>query len=228
MKRPSNFADWQEANQVRREALIDEYLQYLDKTRVRVRNPTDLADLVARHIEQVEGAPCNKSTLMRNVRYKSKILTYQARHLETGSRSLHSREIADPSANALVTTAKLEAGNLRREVERLNIYINSLEEQLEQYQQKGRRRLSEPAAHKAAPGANRISDYEFKFVRTCQALRALVSHMNLVLEVDTKAQQILDRSKRRNNVIVDNEIAGPFIEWLASVSEEGKVKNGSD
>ncbi|ABF09049.1 hypothetical protein [Cupriavidus metallidurans] len=222
MKKPSSFAAWQEANQVRREAIIEDYLQYLGKTRVRVRNPTDLADLVARHIAQVEDGPCNKSTLMRNFRYKAKILTYQAEHSESGSRSLRPRGVTDPSTNALVTIAKLEAGNLKREVGRLNIYINSLEEQLEQYQQQGRQRLSELVAHKAESGAHRISDYEFKFVRTCQALRALVSHMNLVLEVDTKAQRILDRSKRRNNVIVDNEIAGPFIEWLASVSEEVK------
>ena len=219
LKNPSRFAAWQEANQARREALIDEYLRYLDKTRVRVRNPTDLADLVARHITQVEGAPCNKSTLMRNVRYKAKILTYQAQHMEPGSRSLNHRGISDPGAMALLTTKKLEASNLKREVERLNGYIKTLEEQLEHCRQQGGRPLPELTNTEVEQGGvQRVSDYEFKFIRTCQALRSLVSHMNLVVGVDTNTQQILDKSKRRNNVIVDKDVAGPFVEWLARAS----------
>lgn len=217
MTKPSKFAAWQEANQVRREQLIDEYLLYLSTSRVRPRNATDLADLVAKYIAAEEGAPCNKSTLMRNIRYKAKILTYQAQHLDAESRKQVHHRLGDPASTALLTTKKLEASNLKREVERLNIYIQSMEEELDRLQQRSPRRRSEPAALEGQPGANQISDFEFKFIRTCQALRALLSHMNLVLEVDTKAQQILDKSKRRDNVIVDKEIAGPFIEWLTSI-----------
>ncbi|MFL9905873.1 hypothetical protein [Paraburkholderia sp. RL17-337-BIB-A] len=223
MTKPSRFAVWQEANQTRREAIIDEYLLYLGKTRVKVRNATDLADLTARHIAQVEGAPCNKSTLMRNVRYKSKILTYQKQHLDTGSRLRVGRAITDPGAEALLVTKKLEAGNLKREVERLNIYIESLEEQVEQF--KERKGLQSPerlTGESLPPGQTAMSDYEFKFVRTCQALRAVLSHMSLTLEVDSSAQRILDRSKRRNNVVVDKELAGSFVEWLNSVSKGDK------
>jgi len=217
MKKPSRFAAWQEANQARREGIIDEYLQYLDKTRVKVRNATDLADLVARHITQVEGMPCNKATLMRNVRYKAKILTYQAQHLEPGVRTLEQQGLLDPGSKAVLATSKLEAGNLRREIERLNVYINSLESQLENARSRGGRQLPQDVSNGETVDAAPISDYEFKFIRTCQALRALLSHLNLVLEVDAVSKQILDRSKRRDNVIVDKEIAGPFIEWLAQV-----------
>lgn len=218
MKKPSRFAAWQEANQVRREGIIDEYLQYLDKTRVKVRNATDLADLVARHIAQVEGAPCNKATLMRNVRYKAKILTYQAQHLEPGVRSFERLVSLDPGSKAVLTTSKLEASNLRREIERLNVYIKSLEGQLEHSRIREGRKLPEAPSNGATVDAAHISEYEFKFVRTCQALRALLSHLNLVLEVDTVSKQILDRSKRRDNVIVDKEVAGPFIEWLSAIA----------
>jgi len=217
MKNLSRFAAWQEANQARREVIIDEYLQYLDKTRVKVRNATDLADLVARHIAQVEGAPCNKATLMRNVRYKAKILTYQAQHLEPGVRTLEQQGMLDPGSKAVLATSRLEAGNLRREIDRLNVYIKSLERQLENASSRGGRQVSEADSYGTLVDTAQISDYEFKFICTCQALRALLSHLNLVLEVNTVSKQILDRSKRRDNVIVDKEIAGPFIEWLSLV-----------
>lgn len=216
MAHRNSFAAWQEAKQVRREELVDEYLKYLAQTRVRVRHATDLADLVARHITTVEGTPCNKSTLMRNVRYKAKILTHQAR-LESGSQSLNPRCVKDPIAQALLTSTFLETGNLKREVERLNIYIGTLEGQLEHYNQESTpvRRIvkDDDAAEKFADGA---SDFEFKFIRTCQSLRALLNDMNTILVVDIESAQILDRSKRRNNVVVSTELAGPFIEWLVA------------
>jgi hypothetical protein len=214
-KVPSRFAAWQEANQVRREGIIDEYLAFLAKTRVKVRNPTDLADLVAKHISQVEGEPCNKATLLRNARYKAKILTYQARSL-TGTKTLNSRTVTDPTAKVLITSAQLESGNLKRELERLNIYVTSLEEQVDQLQSHGRKL---PVPVEAADSASQLSDYEFRFVRTCQALRSLLSYLNVVVQVDPNSQRILDRSKRRDNVIVDKEVAGPFFEWLNSQAD---------
>jgi hypothetical protein len=219
MKKPSRFAAWQEAKQNKREVIIDEYLKYLDETRVKVRHATDLADLISRHISQVEGAPCNKSTLMRNVRYKAKILTYQAQHLDIESKLRARHSLADPSANAVLTTKKLEVGNLRREVERLNIYIDSLEEQLEQSKSRKGGIVPVPKMDESQDlNQLPLSDHEFTFVRTCQALRAVLSHMNLVLEVDTKNKRILDRSRRRDNVIVEKELVGPFVDWLKSVS----------
>ncbi|MCC7543960.1 MAG: hypothetical protein IT506_00530 [Aquabacterium sp.] len=212
-KAPSRFAAWQEAKQVRRETIIDDYLGFLAKTRVKVRNPTDLADLVAKHISEVEGEPCNKATLLRNARYKAKILTYQARSLVPGAKALNPRAVTDPTAKVLITSAQLESGNLKRELERLNIYVTSLEEQVDQLQRQGRQLPGPPdSAGSGAP----LSDHEFRFVRTCQALRSLLSHLNMVVQVDTSTQRILDMSKRRDNIIVDKEVAGPFFEWLAS------------
>lgn len=212
-KAPSRFAAWQEANQVRREKIIDEYLGFLAKTRVKVRNPTDLADLVAKHISQVEGEPCNKATLLRNARYKAKILSYQARSLTPGVQALNARTVTDPTAKMLITTAQLESGNLKRELERLNIYVKSLEEQIDQFQIQGRQ-LPSPA--QAKDSKSQLPDFEYRFVRTCQALRSLISHLNMVVQVDPGSQRILDMSKRRDNVIVDKEVAGPFFEWLSS------------
>lgn len=214
MTKISTFSAWQEACQVKREGLIDEYLEVLAKTRVKVRNPTALAELVASHLSKVEGEPCNKATLMRNPRYKAKLLSYHASSLVPGSKGLNQRSVTDPTAKALITTSQLEAGNLKRELERLNIYVTSLEEQLDKAQSK------QPAlpAPSAAEALGQVSDFEFRFIRTCQAMRSLLDHLNVVVQVDTRAQCILDASKRRNNVIVDQALAGPFFDWLASVA----------
>lgn len=209
----NRFSAWQDANQVRRESIIGDYLSFLAKTRVKVRNCTDLADLVARHISQVEGKPCNKSTLLRNVRYKAKLLSYQARCLAPGTNSVNARSVTDGTAKALVTDAQLESGNLRRELERLKIYTTSLEEQLDRLQSQGRIFPIAVAGEKAGPP---LSEYEFRFIRTCQALRSLLSHLNLIVQVDPDNRRILDMSKRRNNVIVGEEAAGPFCDWLES------------
>ncbi|TXI86482.1 MAG: hypothetical protein E6Q40_06365 [Cupriavidus sp.] len=213
-KKKNTFASWQEANQVRRENIIDQYLKVLGKTRVKVRNPTALAELVASHISQAEGEPCNKATLLRNDRYKAKLLSYHAKSLVPGSKALNPRAVTDPTAKALVTSSHLETSNLKRELERLNIYVTSLEQQIDAAQSK-RPLLPAPAAD---PGDSaQVSDFEFRFIRTCQALRSLLDHLNLVVQVDTKAKCILDASKRRNNVIVDQVLAGPFFDWLAGV-----------
>lgn len=214
MTRAANrFAAWQEAKQVSRERIIDSYLTYLAKTKVKVRNPTYLADLVAKHITQVEGKSCNKATLLRNVRYKAKLLSFQAQSMAPGVKALGTRSLADPTARALITSSQLESGNLRRELERLKIYVTSLEKQVDDFKSQGRQ-LPQPS--KSADAPMQMPNFELRFVRTCQALRSLISHLNLIIELDTKGQRILDRSKRRNNVIVEPEVAGPFFEWLVA------------
>lgn len=213
-KSTSRFAAWQEANQARRELIIEDYLNFLTKTRVKVRNPTDLADLVAKHISQVEGKPCNKATLLRNVRYKAKILTFQAKSLTSGTKGLNQRAVTDPTAKALITSAQLESGNYKRELERINIYVASLERQVEQLQSQGRYL---PSQVEAVQSATCVSDVELQFIRTCQALRLILSHFNLIVALDEKNRRILDRSKRRDNIIVDSEVAGPFFDWLSSL-----------
>lgn len=214
----SKFAAWQEANQLRRESVIDEYLGFLAKTKIKVRNLTDLSDLVAKHIAQVEGKPCTKSTLLRNPRYKSKIINFQITSLAPSTKALNSRNIADPTAKMMVTRAQLECGNLKRELERLNMYVRTLEEQLDLFQSQNGRLPGHSDKEVSAP---LITDYEFGFVRTCQALRLLLSHLQLVVNVDISSQRILDLSKRWDNTIVDKEVAGPFFEWL---SKQGTVE----
>lgn len=214
MTKASKFSAWQEANQTRREILISDYLIYLRKTRVRCAFVTDLAALVAKHIEESEGAPCNQSTLLRNPRYKAQLLSYMVRSRSPGSDGIDPSSISDPGAKALLITGKLEASNLRRELDRVNAYVGHLEMQVEEYRVAGKPRVDLPKH--SAEASLQISDYELKFVRTCQVLRTLLDYLQVAVEVDAAQRQILDRSKRRNNVIVGAELAQAFFEWLAS------------
>lgn len=214
-KARNTFEQWQEANQLRRENIIDEYLMVLGKTKVKVKNPTYLAELVARYLTQVEGKPCNKATLLRNDRYKARLLAFQAGSLSPGAKALSARKVTDPTAKALITGAQLESSNLKRELERLNIYVTTLEEQVDQFRSQGRLL---PRPDETTDSLTRVTDHELQFIRTCQALRSVLSHFNLVVEVDAKNNRILDKSRRRDNVIADAETATPFFEWLGRVS----------
>lgn len=215
MKKRNTFAGWQEAEQTGREAIIDEFLVYLKNTRIRAAHPTALADLVARHISTVQGKPCSTSTLMRNIRYKTKILTHQAEQQAPGTKALDRRSVKDPTARALLTSSELEASNLGREAERLRIYTKSLEEELDKARSSSHPSLTAlSVAGESGAADGSVPEAEFKFIRTCQALRAVVSHFNIVVELDTSERRILDKSKRRDNVIADKELSGPFFEWL--------------
>lgn len=217
MKNKNTFAGYQEAKQTGREAIMDEFLAYLKSTRIRAAHPTALADLVARHISTVQGKPCSTSTLMRNSRYKAKILTHQADQQSPGANALDKRTVKDPTARALMASSDLEASNLKRELERLRIYTTALEEEVDQQRSKGTRALPAPDVDGSARAAAGVSDAEFKFIRTCQALRSVVSHFSILMQLDTSERRILDTSKRRDNVIASKETAGPFFEWLSSI-----------
>jgi hypothetical protein len=214
MKKRNTFAGWQESKQTGREAIIDKFLIYLKNTRIHAAHPTALADLVARHISTVQGKPCATSTLMRNARYKTKILTHQAEQQAPGVKALDRRSVKDPTARALMTASELEASNLAREVERLRIYAKSLEEELDGARGSGHLSLAVPDSRGSVVEAVGVSDAELNFIRTCQALRSVVSHFYVVIELDTIERRILDKSKRRDNVIAGMETAAPFFDWL--------------
>lgn len=222
MQKINRFAGYQEAGQKSRIKIIEDYLRMLSKTRVVARNPTNLAELVAVHIRRETGRPCVRSTLLRNVRYKSLLLSYIASN--GGIEKVHGKDYicnGDATRPVRVVTAELKEGNARREVGRLNIYIKSLEKQLTENQH---RSISVDDTKLVAPSADtRLLDVEIKFYLTCQALRAVLSNLNNVLEIDTQGRRILDRSRRRNNVIVDSSLAAPFIEWYVALPKDNAI-----
>lgn len=207
VKGRNTFEDYQKAKQERREQFIIQFLEQLTTSRVKFQHVTGLAEMVASYISHQELKPCNKATLLRNNRYKALLLTFMAAHLGGGTKNLKLRDVGDEKAKALVTTAQLEASNLKREGERMRAYIAHLEKNQGQPH-------AEPVATESEQSRAALHDMQLKYTRTCQALYALLRHFDKTLSVDPDRQQILDMSRLRSNVVVDAAIAAPFFEWL--------------
>jgi hypothetical protein len=217
-KRRNTFAESQEADQSARQQLIKDYLAYLASTRVKTEFVTDLAKLVAGHLTEVQGEPCSPSTLLRNMRYKGLLLSYMASRQPGGLKNATpGAQQMSVAGEVVVFNAQLETANVKRELDRLKIYTTDLEQQLAEVSS-----TKAPAiGHGKESEQARLGDMELSFVRTCQTLLALLSHLSVVVTVDVANRRILDASRRRNNVIVDADVAGPFFQWLSQQPDLG-------
>lgn len=189
------FAGYQRDKVASRAAIIEEHLAALAAKRTQFKYITDLAASVAEKVGELEGEPCNRATLLRNAAYKSKLLRYMADHCGA----------TDPLAKAEATalTNELEAGNLRRENERLKAYLRTLERRLDS-------QGPAPAAALPAPGDGQlVADHAL----TCKALATLLTTLNDFLQLDDSGA-ILDMSRRPSDrVVVDAKTAAPFARW---------------
>ena len=202
------FAGWQQAKQDKREALVREFLDYLKRSRVRCQYVTDLADMVSRHITEREGRSCNRATLLRNKRYKVLLLSYMAQSMAEGSDAVDRASIKDPKAKALVLTAELGSENLRREVARLKAYIQHIEAA------DSKRNLNDAAMNHRANRDAELEALRMNYVRTCQALLAVLKQFDKLFRVDADAKRILDVTTRPATIVVDEPIAAAFFEWM--------------
>ncbi len=121
-KKTSTFAPFQEEKQARRVVLVRAYLATLKRSRVELKCVTHLARYVAVHISEVEKAPCDPSTLLRNSRYKSLLLSY----LANGSVPNGQDSLGAAAAGAQEMVRRLDAANLRRENDRLKAHLASV------------------------------------------------------------------------------------------------------
>lgn len=215
----NRFESFQKQKQENRGALISEFLAYLKTSRVRHQYVTDLAEMVAKHISEREGKPCNRATLLRNPRYKASLLSYMAENHAAGTNNLKVRSISDPKAQAMVMTAQVDASNYKRENERLRAHIAYLDS-------KGTnapRQIGSIAQNEPGNLQFELEQAKLQFVRACQTLQSVLKYLGPIVLVDTSGKQIVDRSKSRNNVIVGSEIAAGFFEWLEANSGIGKI-----
>ena len=209
-KGTNRFEAFQILKQEGREVLISEFLAYLKTSRVRHQYVTELAEMVAKHITEREGKPCNRATLLRNPRYKSMLLSFMAENLSAGTRNFKAKSIDDPKTQALVMTVQLEASNLKRDNERLRTYVAYLESHVAKTDnQIGTITNLAPNDYKLE-----LEQVQIRFALACQALQLVIQHLNSVVSVDVSSKLIIDMTKSRNNVIVDSEIAAGFFEWL--------------
>jgi hypothetical protein len=209
-KGTNRFEVYQNQKQASRELLIRDFLVYLKSSRTRHPHVTALADFVAKHIAIKEGKPCNRATLLRNPRYKSMLLSHMADSLASGSKKLVLKDITDPKAQALALTFQLDASNLKRDNDRLSAYVAQLEGAISD----SGKRVPVLESNMADSYQEKLYESQIQFALACQALQMVIRHLNSVVSIDMNSRQIIDLTKRVNNVIVNAEMAAGFFDWL--------------
>lgn len=207
-KNRNTFEAYQEDKQSNRETLITEFLEYSKRSRAKYPHVTALASAVAGHITLSEGRPCDQATILRNKRYRILLVSHLATH-SRGEVSYVSLQ-TDAEREAALVSAQLESTNLRRDNSRLRTYVASLESASHQ-----------PIAGSEQDGsegemASRPSTEQLQIdlAKTCQALHTLLRYSERLIHFDSEQGEIVDRSKLRSNVIVEQRLLGPFISWL--------------
>jgi hypothetical protein len=206
----NRFEAFQNEKQARRELLINDFLSYLKTSRTRHPHVTALAEFVAKHISIKEGKPCNRATLLRNPRYKSMLLSHMSDNLAAGTKKLSIRDITDPKSQSLTLTFQLEASNLKRDNERLRAYVSQLESTVSLTENK----VTLVTVNTSDSLRRELEQAQIQYARACQSLQIVIKHLNTVISIDMNARQIIDLTKRVNNVIVNSDIASGFFEWL--------------
>lgn len=209
-KGTNRFEEFQLEKQANRELLIHDFLSYLKTSRTRHPNVTALAEFVAKHISMNEGKPCNRATLLRNPRYKSILLSHMADNLAAGTKKLAIKDISDPKSQALTLTLQVEASNLKRDNERLRAYVAQLESTVA----RADKQVTALAASTPDALQRGLDQAQIRYARACQSLQLVLKHLNSVVSVDMNSRQIVDLTKRVNNVIVNSDIASGFFDWL--------------
>lgn len=204
------FAKYQTDKVASRENTITRYLGTLRRTRGKYQYVTDLAKAVAEQIELAEKKPCSPSTLLRNNRYKALLLNFMAS--QSGTDYLSSSSVTDPMAKLLLNAAELEAGNLKRENERLHSYVTSLEKRLDVHNKMPTMLVPNAENYSAKENLDALST---NYALVCKSLWLVLDHFKGVVTADADGQRIIDlAAPRRTNVIVDANTAAPFFDWL--------------
>lgn len=211
MSKANPFAAYQSSGQRDREELLRAYLGSLRKGRVRFDHVTGLADMAAEFLSERQGKPCNRATLLRNLRYKKLLLSYLADRTPRGTNSISHRTIRDPAARALVETAELTAENFRRENERLRAYIAELQG-MQGRDAKSAAKGPRTAARSAKAAG--LTPDRLNYLQTCQALDAVLQRFDSIVSVDIQAEQIVDATASPPGPLVPASISKAFFAWL--------------
>lgn len=211
----NTFSNYQDEKQSRREKLIREYLTVLKKSRASFKYLTDLAAHVADYIGREENGKCDRATLLRNMRYKTLLSKHMA--CISDQYSLQGSAVIDiNTAKALLIESELTITNLRRKLSILSSYCENLEAQLSSSVEDDQ--CSELSTE-IVSDKHIETEFKYRFVKTCQALRLLLDYLPGQFLIDTTNCALKDATMRRgDNIVVHSDNIKPFLEWISSES----------
>jgi hypothetical protein len=212
----NTFRGFQEGRQVARENIIDEYLNSLRRKKTPVKFVTQLAEMVAEHVTECEKgnavSPCNASTLLRNQRYKMRLLEYMAEQpLASGYRAVQAKR---GDVDVVLIQAQLDIVNLTNENARLKRYIANLEDP-------AFKRVA-PLNAQSASGSDSennsvsVDQDRLGFLQTCRCLFKLLRRFSDYAVLEPGTGEIVDPAVRRGDArtIVSADDTAAYRAWL--------------
>lgn len=206
----SSFKKWQTDRQGERLELVNQFLSSLARGRTRVLYVSDLASMVAAYVQEKQGRPCSRSTLLRNRLYKARLLAYMADRDGRGTDRGAKMYRGDPRTQAILQTYELEFQNCRRENERLKLYIA-----------RGSAPISGGAddcvsdfGRNVARKQSRDLEIErLKYISTCEALWVVINALGGIIAIRMD-EGVVDCSECPPKILVGKSQAAAFLEWI--------------
>lgn len=208
------FKGYQQRKQIGREQIIREYLKKSKSARLKFDDVTQLAEMAAAHVAEVERAkkPCNASTLLRNERYRVLLDDYLKTKKQGGLELIHG-DTGLNSVDKLVSfDAQLELGNLRLENERMKRYLGSIGSET----LSGQSKLVTSKVDENDESLNKIKRLECDLGSTCKALDLVLKHFPFYVRLDANSGELIDPEPPagKSGVIVEKNFVYAYMDWL--------------
>ena len=203
----NTFEEYQDAKQTAREKLIRTRLEEIKASGAHFKYLTDLAKSIAAYIAEAQGKPCSQTTLLRNSRYKCLLQSHQKNDMPKGAKNAVINTEQDPATAAVITALQLANRRLESDNRRLKIHLSGIEDASTQLK-----------TVSASSTQAQLSDFEEKFILTCQLLQRLIRQLGGIVEVDLDSCKLFDRGTRPYALIADERLVTPYAKWVISTS----------
>lgn len=204
----NTFEEYQDEKQSAREHLIRTRLQEINESGAHFKYLTDLAKSVATYVAEAQKKPCSHTTLLRNGRYKSLLQSHQKNDVPRGAKNAVINTELDPTTAAVITGLQLANRRLEADNRRLKIHLSVIENASTQ--------VGTLPASSTQP---QLSDFEEKFIVTCQLIQRLIRHLDGIVKVDLDLYKLFDCVPRPHTVIADERFVTPYAKWVISTSK---------
>lgn len=188
----NNFKNYQTEKVAKRLLIIEDKISEYKKTKKKFENITEMAESLAKHIGLQENSSCSSSTILRNVNYKALIESY--------FNSQAGKNKVKPTSNFI---AELTLSNMEGENMRLKQYISLLEGELENIKNKNNQDLID----KKSESSLYLTSTEGNEANLRKALTLLIKNFDGLIAFNENGD-LIDLSKKVNNVIVKKELIG--------------------
>lgn len=209
----NRFKKYQDDKVSARKEVIREYLRTLEKSKIRFDHITQLSEVVAAFVQEVQKAPCSSTTVTRNISYRSLLENFMRLPAGGGLRVNEEKQVEEIRNDVRLISADLENSALQAEVKRLKNFISKMHAVSGNSENTLRATEIESELARLQEKSREL-DYELGL--TCKAIDKLLEKGELYFEVDHVARIIVDRAIKRGpeRTIVNEQLSRSYFRWL--------------